>query len=369
MRELGRGDADRRGNAGRAAARAPLYLRSLEGADDAIQIDLNRLQHRSGSIQTPGGASRLDPARNCGRPGRQGEWRQWRGPTNNGVAEGDAPLQFSDTENVKWRVRIPGKGHSTPLISGGTIYLTTAVESGTATESGSLSKHDFLVLALDTSTGKEIWRRNAVSTSPHEGYHRRYGSFASNSPVTDGEVLITNFGSRGVYAYDLDGKLLWKKDLGKLYMRNAFGEGIAPVLHGDSLVIQNDHEGDSYIVVLDKNSGKELWRAERDELSSWPQPIVIEYDGQEQLVTSATRVRSYDLKSGALIWEAGGLGGNAIPAVINVDDEMVIAMTGWPRPEPAGDPPWRQGRHHGRPRVHQVDEPERELLHGFAGTP
>lgn len=262
-------------------------------------------------------------------PDAKGEWRQWRGPTNNGVAEGDAPLNFSDTEKVKWRVKIPGKGHSTPLISGGTMYLTTSVESGTATESGSLSKHDFLLLALDTMTGKEIWRRTAVSTSPHEGYHRRYGSFASNSPVTDGEVLIANFGSRGVYAYDLDGKLLWKKDLGKLYMRNAFGEGIAPVLHGDSLVIQNDHEGESYIVVLDKNSGKELWRAERDELSSWPQPIVVEYEGQKQLVTSATRVRSYDLESGDLIWEAGGLGGNAIPAVINVDNEMVIAMTGW----------------------------------------
>lgn len=262
-------------------------------------------------------------------PDAKGEWRQWRGPTNNGVAEGDAPLNFSNTENVKWRVQIPGKGHSTPLISGGTMYLTTSVESGTATESGSLSNHDFLVLALDTGTGKEIWRRTAVSASPHEGYHRRYGSYASNSPVTDGEVLIANFGSRGVYAYDLDGKLLWKKDLGKLYMRNAFGEGIAPVLHGDSLVIQNDHEGQSYIVVLDKNNGEELWRAERDELSSWPQPIVVEYDGQKQLVTSATRVRSYDLESGDLIWEAGGLGGNAIPAVINVDNEMVIAMTGW----------------------------------------
>ena len=262
-------------------------------------------------------------------PDAKGEWRQWRGPTNNGVAEGDAPLSFSDTENVKWRVKIPGKGHSTPVISGGTMYLTTSVESGTASETGSLAAHDFLVLALDTKTGKEIWRKTAVSTSPHEGYHRTYGSFASNSPVTDGKVLIANFGSRGVYAYDLDGTLLWKKDLGKLYMRNAFGEGIAPVLHGDSLVIQNDHEGQSYIVVLDRNTGNELWRAERDELSSWPQPIVVEYEGQKQLVTSSTRVRSYDLETGDLIWEAGGLGGNAIPAVVNVNNEMVIAMTGW----------------------------------------
>ena len=265
-------------------------------------------------------------------PDDKNEWRQWRGPHNNGVAEGDAPLKFSDTENVKWRVKIPGKGHSTPLISGGKIYLTTSVQSGTDTETGSLTNHDFLVLALDRETGKEIWRKTAASATPYEGYHQRYGSFASNSPVTDGETLITNFGSRGIYAYDLDGKLLWKKDLGALHMRNAFGEGIAPVLHGDSLVIQNDHEGESYIVVLDKNTGEERWRAERDERSAWPQPIVVEYEGRKQLVTSSTRVRSYDLESGDLIWEAGGLGGNAIPAVVNVDNEMVIAMTGWREP-------------------------------------
>ena len=137
-----------------------------------------------------------------------------------------------------------------------------------------------------------------------------------------------NFGSRGLYAYDLEGNLEWKKDLGKLNMRMAFGEGIAPIVHGNHLVIQNDHEGQSYVVVLDKRNGKELWRAERDEHSSWPQPIVVEFEGQKQLITSSTRIRAYDLENGDLIWEAGGLGGNAIPAVVNVGDEMVIAMTG-----------------------------------------
>ncbi|MDA1315085.1 MAG: PQQ-binding-like beta-propeller repeat protein [Acidobacteria bacterium] len=112
-------------------------------------------------------------------------------------------------------------------------------------------------------------------------------------------------------------------------MRLSFGEGIAPVIHGNHLIIQNDQEEQSYIVVLDKRDGRELWRAERDERSSWTQPIVVEYEGRVQVVTSATRVRSYDLETGELIWEAGGLGGNAIPAVVNVDNEMVIAMTGW----------------------------------------
>lgn len=265
-------------------------------------------------------------------PDAKEAWHQWRGPNNNGVAESDAPLHFSGTENVKWRIAIPGKGNSTPVISGRTIYLTTSVESGTDIETGALGQHDFLVLAIDKETGEEVWRRTATSAEPHEGYHLRYGSFASNSPVTDGEVLIANFGSRGVYAYDLEGKLLWSKDLGRLYMRNTFGEGTAPVLYQDSLIIQNDHEGQSYIVVLNRTNGEEIWRADRDERSSWPQPVVVDFKGRKQLVTSSTRVRSYDLETGELIWEAGGLSLNAVAAVINVNDEMVIAMTAFRNP-------------------------------------
>lgn len=261
-------------------------------------------------------------------PDAKNAWRQWRGPNNNGVAESGAPLRFSADENLQWRVSIPGKGHSSPIISNGRIFLTTAVDSGADTDSGALTKHDFVVLALDAATGEQVWQRTARSVAPHEGYHRRYGSFANNSPVTDGEILIANFGSRGVYAYDLDGKLLWERDLGLLHMRNSFGEGMAPVLHGDFLILQNDHEGQSYLAVLDKRTGKEIWRAERDERSSWSQPLVVEHGGRKQLVTSSTRVRSYDLATGAVIWEAGGLGSNAIPAVLNVDDKMVIAMSG-----------------------------------------
>ncbi len=271
------------------------------------------------------------PAASAG-PEAKDAWRQWRGPNNNGVAESDAPLNFSATENVKWRIPIPGKGHSTPVISGGTIYLTTARETGTDAETGALVQHDFLVIAIDKETGERVWQQVATTAVPHEGYHRMYGSFASNSPVTDGETLFASFGSRGVYAYDMDGKLRWKKEIGPMHMRNAFGEGIAPALHSDSLILQNDHEGDSYIVVLDKRTGEERWRAERDERSAWPQPIVVPYGGREQLITSSTRVRTYDLETGDLIWEAAGLGANAIPAVINVNDEMVIAMSGYRDP-------------------------------------
>lgn len=264
-------------------------------------------------------------------PDTGGAWLQWRGPQNNGVAASDAPLRFSATENVKWRIPIPGKGQSTPVIAGGRLFLTTAVR-GEGSDPFGGAKYDFVVFAIDAETGREVWRKTAISATPHEGYHRRYGSFASNPPVTDGTILIAHFGSRGVYAYDLDGRPLWKKDLGRMYMRNAFGEGMAPVLHGDALILQNDHEGESYIVVLDKRTGQERWRAERDERSCWAQPIVVEVAGRKQVVTSSTRVRSYDLETGALIWEAGGLGSNAIPAVVNVNGEMVIAMTGHREP-------------------------------------
>jgi len=256
------------------------------------------------------------------------DWRQWRGPTNNGVAASAAPERFSPTEGVKWRISIEGRGFSTPIVVGERMFLTTAVpagENGAADAGG----QKFLVIALDKNTGQVIWEQVATTAAPHEGYHRQYGSFASNSPVTDGETVFVSFGSRGVYAYDLDGKLQWKKDLGPLQMRNAFGEGTAPVLYQHYLVIQHDHEGDSYLVVLDKRTGEELWRAARDEPSSWPQPLVVEYGGRPQLITSSTRVRTYDLETGELVWECGGLGGNAIPAVVQVNDELIIAMTGW----------------------------------------
>ena len=232
-----------------------------------------------------------------------------------------------------------------------------------------LVNHKFVVMAIDKNTGKVQWEQTATQATPHEGYHRQYGSFASNSPVTDGETLYVNFGSRGLYAYDLKGNLKWKKDLGKLQMRNAFGEGIAPILHGNHLVIQNDHEGESYIVVLDKRDGKEIWRQERDELSAWPQPIVVEYDGQNQLITSATHIRSYELETGKLLWETAGLGGNAIPAVVNVDNEMVIAMTGWRNANALGSQARRLRRSHRQPRLHCVEQPEGQFLHGLAGAP
>ena len=194
---------------------------------------------------------------------------------------------------------------------------------------GAQIEHKFLLICLDRKTGKVIWQKTARVATPHEGYHRTYGSFASNSPITDGKYLYVSFGSRGIYCYDLNGKLIWEKDLGvQMRMRLQFGEGSAPALDNNRVFLTFDQEGGSFFVALDKRTGKELWRAERDEPSSWSTPLVIEHAGRRQVVVAATRkVRSYEVETGKLIWECAGLGSNVISAPV-YQDGVVFVMSG-----------------------------------------
>jgi len=295
----------------------------------------------------------------------QAHWPQWRGPFFNGMAHGDAPTLWSDTSNIKWKADIPGRGYSTPVIWGNKIFLTTAIPTGkpsapapakdgaapgpspSATsgaqpgggeqrrgrDSGSQAEHKFEVLCLDRKTGKLLWQKTAKVAVPHEGYHRAYGSFASSSPVTDGKYLYVSFGSRGIYCYDFNGKLMWEKDLGvQMRMRNAFGEGSGLMLVGNRLILIFDQEADSFIVSLDKRTGKELWRASRDERSSWSTPLAIDYGGRKQVVvTGTTRVRSYDPETGKVVWESAGLGANAIPVPVQQKD-VIFVMSGFRDP-------------------------------------
>jgi len=261
-----------------------------------------------------------------------GQWPKWRGPDDNGMARTGAPLRWSDTGNIKWKATIPGRSHSSPVLWGDKIFVTTAVPTASAA-AGPQPEHKFELICLDKKTGKVLWQRTAKTVAPHEGFHPMYGSFANNSPVTDGKSVYAFFGSRGIFCYDLDGKLVWQKDLGvKMTMRLGFGEGIAPALGGDALILGFDQEGGSFIVALDKNNGTELWRAARDEPSAWAMPLVVDYNGGKQVVVSATnKVRSYDLKTGKLIWECAGLGVNAIPTPVRQDD-VVYVMTGFRDP-------------------------------------
>jgi len=188
--------------------------------------------------------------------------------------------------------------------------------------------YQFVVLCLDRKTGKTLWQKVARETVPHEG-HQQNNTYASASPLTDGQVLIAFFGSRGLHCYDLDGNLKWSKDFGQMRTKMGFGEGASPALYGNTVVVVWDHEGDDFIVALDKATGKELWRTPRDEATGWSTPLVINYGGKQQVVVNASgKVRSYDLANGKEIWSCAGQTANAIPTPV-ADADTVYVTSGF----------------------------------------
>lgn len=264
-------------------------------------------------------------------------WPAWRGPLATGVApQASPPVRWGERRNVRWRVALPGRGHSTPIVWEDHVFVTCAIPHGERLEPRAETApgaHDnapvthrqlFVVLALRRSDGRLAWERTVHEGLPHEGGHVS-GTFASASPVTDGERVLAFFGSRGLYCLDLDGKLTWSVDLGDMQTKHGHGEGASPVLHGDTVVVNWDHEGQSFVVALDKRTGAERWRRARDEVTSWATPVVVEHGGDTQLVVSGTgRVRGYDLATGDLVWQCGGLSGNVVASPVSAGG-MVFA--------------------------------------------
>ncbi len=305
-------------------------------------------------------------------------WPQWRGPEHNGSSPtADPPVQWSEDSNIRWKIELPGRGSSTPIIWGDRLFVLSALATdrqaepvaqgdpsgaGTAPPaadrpaaaaapgpgspraggpprggrggggrfgggSAPTTYHQFLVLAYDRHSGEELWRRVATEQVPHEAGHGT-NTFASSSPVTDGKHLWVNFGSRGVYCYDLDGNQVWQRDLGKMQTRSQFGEASSPALQDGKLIIPWDHEGQSQLFALDAKTGETLWQVERDEPTTWATPLITSWQGSWQVVTNGKRVRSYALETGELLWEAGGQVDNPIPTPVRYQD-FVIAMTGY----------------------------------------
>ncbi len=277
-------------------------------------------------------------------------WPQWRGPLFNGTApHADPPIEWSEEKNIAWKIEIPGKGSASPVVWGDQVFVTTAVPSGdpvvaeaeepSAPETGARRRRgprgirptqvqQFTLMSINRLDGKVMWRKVLREELPHEGTHPT-GTWASPSPVTDGQHVYAFFGSWGLYCLTMDGQLLWEKDLGDMEIRLGFGEGSSPVLHGDRIIVSWDHQGESFIVAFEKATGKELWRTARDEITSWSTPIVIEHDGRKQVVTSATgKVRSYDFQTGELIWESAGMTLNTIPSPVFADG-MVFVTSGF----------------------------------------
>ena len=271
-------------------------------------------------------------------------WPQWRGPLATGEAPAaDPPVEWSETRNVRWKIAIPGNGSATPIVWGDHVFVSTAVPAGDSgtrdglftrltrrfvgTESPSQSLR-YMLLAVERRTGEIAWERVVREAAPHEGRHRT-GSWASPSAVTDGEVLCSFFGSAGLYCFDMEGRPLWDRDFGDMHIRMGFGEGASPAIHGDTVIVNWDHQEQSFIAALDKRTGAERWRTERDEMTSWATPLVVEHGGRTQVVTNATqRVRSYDFETGELLWDGEGATTNAIPSPVAADG-IVYLMSGY----------------------------------------
>src|SRR5262249_40682392 len=214
---------------------------------------------------------------------RLDNWPHWRGPLATGTApKGDPPIKWDEKTNVKWKVAIPGLSISTPMVWGARIFALTAIDTKRVAEAGALPKpdprfrtrtqppttyHQFVVLCLDRPTGNIRWQQVATEQVPHEGRHQT-NTYASGSPMTDGRYLYVSFGSRGLYCYDLDGKLQWKRDLGLMHTRLGWGEANTPVIHNDTLIANWDQELGSFIVAMDARTDQTKWQGERDKLTS-----------------------------------------------------------------------------------------------------
>ena len=263
--------------------------------------------------------------------GSQDHWPTWRGSTQNGVAlKGNPPTQWSEAENIKWKVKIPGEGSSTPIIWGDKIFIQTAIHvnqsSNDAKSKDGYNKsnpkvpkkkrYTFSIICIDKNSGNTLWERVVREAEPHEGHHPS-ANYASYSPVTDGKLLWASFGSRGLYCFDLDGNPQWSTDLIRLNIKMNFGEASSPTLAGDAIVVLMDHEGQSKIAAYNKNTGEQLWEKPRDEGTSWSSPMAVQVGDKLQVITCATNyVRSYDVTNGDLIWQCSGLSSGVIPTAV-----------------------------------------------------
>ena len=253
------------------------------------------------------------------------DWPQFRGPNASGIGESaKIPVAFDikTGKNVLWKTEIPGLAVSSPIVSGDRVFLTTAISSdatqkfrtglyGDTDSVQDKSAHQWKVMALDRKTGKVLWEQSAHSGLPKTKRHAK-SSQASPTPVTDGKVVIAYFGSEGLFAYSVDGKLLWKKDVG---IQNAgwffdpdseWGAASSPVIHKNTVIVQCDRQRDSFIAAFDLNSGRELWRTARAEIPTWGSPTLVQGKDRTEVVTNGTKaIRGYDADTGKELWTLG----------------------------------------------------------------
>jgi outer membrane protein assembly factor BamB len=252
------------------------------------------------------------------------DWPAFRGGPRAGVGTMAPPDEWSASKNVMWKADIAGRGWSSPIVAGDRVFVTSVVSDGKLTEqrkglyiqdlAGQVppGEHRWVVHCLDLKTGKPVWTRDAAKGKPEGPIHIK-NSYASETPVTDGERVYAYFGNVGLFCYDLEGKELWSRKFPVVRTRMGWGTAASPALFGDRLYLVNDNEEKSYLMALDKKTGKTLWEVERDEKSNWATPFVWAHRERTEIVTSGSgKVRSYDL-DGKLLWELSGMSVIAIP--------------------------------------------------------
>lgn len=278
------------------------------------------------------------------------EWPGWRGP-DGGVSEiKNLPAEWSPTLNVAWKTAVPGRGHSSPVIWGNRLFLTTSIEAATKEEGAKPVRHKLegadpfvhpqsvggdrtytlKVLCFDTETGKLLWERTSYEGLSFDSRHEK-NSYATPTAVTDGKHVFVSFESQGIYCYDFQGKLIWKTSIGGVATLG-MGPGASPLLAGGHLIVIADQDGgeNSFLAALSKKDGKVAWKVKRDARVTWSTPLAVSSGGKEQLVVPGSEaIVSYDPKTGEQLWRGPGLEGNAVPTPV-AGHGMVFVTAGYP---------------------------------------
>lgn len=294
----------------------------------------------------------------------KGSWPSFRGPQAAGIADGqNLPDQWNGKtgENILWRTPVPGLAHSSPVVWGNLLFVTSAVSTdpkatfrpglyGDGDASKDRSQHRWMLYAIDKSSGKIVWEKAAHQGEPLEKRHIK-STYANSTPATDGKIVVTWFGSQGVHAYDFNGKFLWKVDVGRVDMgaydipTYEWGPASSPIIWNDLVIVQCDTQADSFLLALDAATGKTVWKTDRDEIPSWGTPTVMTTSAGPQLVANASNfIRAYDPRTGKELWRLGRSSKITAPTPIFSDDLIVVVSGRGPerpifvvRPNARGD--------------------------------
>jgi len=272
-------------------------------------------------------------------------WPSFRGPRASGVADGNKlPIAWDVTKgtNIAWKTPIPGLAHSSPIVWGDRVFVTTAISSrggdsfkrglyGEGDASEDRSVQQWKLLCLNRKTGALLWERVAYEGVPKEKRHMK-ATYANATPATDGEVVVAFFGSQGLYAYDLDGKVLWSRDLGRFDVgaydlpEYEWGTASSPIVYRELVIVQCDQQKGSFVAALERKTGKTVWKTERDELPSWGTPTIVTSKARDELVTNSSNfIRGYDPLTGKELWRLGGSSKITAPTPIDAGGLIVVA--------------------------------------------